>query len=356
VLLVGLYQNWGATVNSYALDGGLSVRLLSSADIGHSPSWITASGRRDGDAASLFSVSETDNTVASLSLGCDGKVIKTGSVSSQGAGPVFLAVDATSEHVLCANYGGGSVSVLPVSYGAGGAATLGDATQTMEFGAQAHAHSAYFGQGGAAVYVPTLGLDQVQQLNFQDGTLSKAREPLAVPAEQGPRHMALHPTLPIAVLANEGSANAKVTIELLSVDGTGLSTVATYEASGPYSPPDLYPAEVLFTANGDFALVSVRDATDQKRDGVVVFKVEGNGSSLSMVGYTNVGHYPRSMALLEDGLLIVGNQKDNSLSFLNLDLGTGALTNSGSTNLGASPAFVGIFDLANGCAATENLV
>merc|ERR550532_749760 len=159
VLLVGLYQNWGATVNSYALDGGLSVRLLSSADIGHSPSWITASGRRDGDAASLFSVSETDNTVASLSLGCDGKVIKTGSVSSQGAGPVFLAVDATSEHVLCANYGGGSVSVLPVSYGAGGAATLGDATQTMEFGAQAHAHSAYFGQGGAAVYVPTLGLD-----------------------------------------------------------------------------------------------------------------------------------------------------------------------------------------------------
>ena len=110
----------------------------------------------------------------------------------------------------------------------------------------------------------------MQQPNFLDGTLSKAYELLAVPAAQGPRHVALHPTLLIAVLADKGSANAKVTIELLSVDGTGLSTVATYEASGPYSPLYLYTAELLFAANGDFAIVSVRDATDRKRYGVWV--------------------------------------------------------------------------------------
>jgi len=262
--------------------------------------------------------------------------------------------------VLCANYGAGSVSVLPVIWDSS-VATLGDATQTLEFGAQAHAHSAYFAHACDAepcpVFVPTLGLDAVQQLNFQNGTLAQVHEPLAVPAEQGPRHMAFHPSLPIAVLANEGSASAKVTIELLNVDATGLSHVATYEASGPYSPPDMYPAEVLFSPNGDFVLVSVRDASDGKRDGVTVFKVADNGSSISFVGYTGVGHYPRSMALTEDGLLIVGNQKGNSLSFLSLDLGRGTLAKLGDDmSISDSPAFVGIFDLGDGCAADLTLV
>jgi len=94
------------------------------------------------------------------------------------------------------------------------------------------------------------------------------------------------------------------------------------------------------------------DASDQKRDGVAVFEVASQGASLSFVGYTGVGHYPRSMVLAPDGLLIVGNQKDNSLSFLTLNLETGALTKaSQDLSLGDSPAFVGIFDTAKGCSS-----
>jgi len=278
-------------------------------------------------------------------------------VSSQGSGPVFVATDPKDEHVLCANYGAGSVSVLPVSWSAG-IATLGEATQTLAFGSDAHAHSAYFAPGcteQCEVFVPTLGHDEVEQLIFQSGALSKVREPLSVPTSQGPRHLAFHPTLPIAVLANEGSASAPVTIELLGYGSNGLSTIATYSASGPYSAPDMYPSEVIFAPDGAFVLVSVRDASDQKRDGVAVYQVL-DSVSLNLISYTAVGHYPRSMALKDDGLLIVGHQRANSLSLLNFDFVSGALTKSGDLDLGDSPAFVGIFDLPESCATRGMLV
>lgn len=365
VLLVGLYKDSGASVLSYSFDGSTSISSVSSANIGASPSWIIpahhlqANSDREQNVKSLFVVSETGNSVASLSLDCNGSVAETSRVNSQGASPVFLATDRMNDHLLVANYGGGSVAVLPISW-KDDHATLGNASQTLEFGAKAHAHSAYFAPfcGPDCVFVPTLGLDEVQQLNFRGGKLSKAYEPLTVPAQQGPRHLAFHPSLPIAVLANEGSATANVTIELLGfTEKNGLKSIATYKASGPYSAPNLYPAEVLFTERGDFVLVSVRDSTDQKRDGVAVFKVEKQGAKLSFVDYASVGHYPRSMALSETGVLIVGNQKGNSLSFLTLDFKTGTLTSAREDlEIDDSPAFVGIFDLPAVCDAKVDAV
>jgi 6-phosphogluconolactonase (cycloisomerase 2 family) len=363
VLLVGLYQSSGKSVLSYAFDGSTSIVPLSSSDIGAGPSWIIPAGQppkssfRPTPYKSLVATSETGGTVASLSLDCSGKVAVTSRVMS-GANPVFLATDHNSSHVLSANYGAGSISVFPQSWIADNA-TLAPASQTLEFGAKAHAHSAYFAPPWAGdmphapVFVPTLGLDQVQQLYFTNGKLVHAHDPLIVPSQQGPRHMAFHPIEPIAVLANEGSATANVTIELLTYNRhIGLSTIATYNAGGPYSAPDLYPAEVLFDKQGQFVLVSLWDLTDQKRDGVAVFKLCSGpmGASFSLVDYAAVGHYPRSMTLADTGLLIVGNQKGNSLSFLNLDFSTGKVTKvKEDLIIGDSPAFVGIFDFSDEC-------
>ena len=55
--------------------------------------------------------------------------------------------------------------------------------------------------------------------------------------------------------------------------------------------------------------------------------------------------------------MIVGNQKDNSLTLLNFDLASGALHKAAEDlPLGDSPAFVGIFETAKGCAAQATLV
>lgn len=360
VLLVGLYNRSGpSSVLSYSFDGSPSVLPLSSFSAGAGVSWITSSRKTSvansdvGGLASVFAVNEFWGTVVSLSLDCNGKMAETSRVSS-GPGPVFLATDPMSDYLLSADYWTG-VAVMPVSW-SDGIATLGAVSQTLKFAANSLTHSVYFAPGctvdGCAVFVPTKGLDEVQQLFFRDGKLSKAHEPFSVPTHQLPRHMAFHPSLPIVVLVNEGSQTANVTIELLGYNKeTGLSWIATYSASGPYSAPNLFPGEVLFTKQGHFALVTVRDGTAQKRDGVAVFKVEENGQSLSLVDYATVGQKnPRSMALADTGLLIVANSDGNSLSFFNLDFATGKLTKAKEDlHIGDSPAFVGIFELADGC-------
>lgn len=327
------------------------LRLLAKSSIGPLASWITsAGGNQSGATVSLFTLSTNGNSVSSAELDCGGKLTITSQQSSGGAGPVHLSMDGNEEKLICANYGGGNIAVFPVSRTNKGA-TLGPVAASMEFGAQAHAHSAVFAPGSGSLFVPTLGLDAVQQLQFSAGTLSKNGEPLLVPPSQGPRHIAFHPKLPIAVLVNEGSADAECTIILCSFDASSgrLSQLATYDTlPSSYDVSSMYPAEVLFSPDGSFVLISNRDATNQKRDGISVFQV-GPGQSLSFKQYASVGHYPRSMALTTDGVLIVGNQKGNSLSLLQLD-SSGMLSRiTDDVTIGQSPAFVGVFKLATSC-------
>merc|ERR1712216_1002761 len=106
----------------------------------------------------------------------------------------------------------------------------------------------------------------------------------------------------------------------------------------------MYPAEAVWAASGDFVYISNRDGTEQKRDGITVFKVTKHSETnvtLDFHQYVPVGHYPRSMALFS-GNLVVGNQKGNSLTVLKPGA-SGDLTVSAEIPLGASPAFVGVF-------------
>jgi 6-phosphogluconolactonase len=239
--------------------------------------------------------------------------------------------------------------VLPLQQSAGGF-TLGPAQQVVEFGDQAKAHSAVFGPSADSLFVPTLGLDRVQQLTFRNGKISQNGDPLRVPENEGPRHIAFHPSDNVAVLLNEGSADAECTIVLCEFDESSgrLTEIATYDTlPGVMSSSNMYPSEVQFTKDGAYVLVSNRDASDEKKDGITVYKVHEGG--LSFVQYAPVGHYPRSMILTDDDLVITGNQKDNSLTLLRFD-GFGHLTRiDEDIPIGESPAFVGVFDLPSAC-------
>jgi 6-phosphogluconolactonase len=272
---------------------------------------------------------------------------------SGGGAPAFLSVDNTGEYLVVPNYAGGNVAVLPLQHGAGGF-TLGPSQQVMEFGDQAKAHSAVFGPSADALFVPTLGLDKVQQLTFTNGKISQNGDPLTVPENEGPRHIAFHPSKNIAVLLNEGSADAECTVVLCNFDAsTGrISKIETYDTlqSGT-SSSNMYPAEVQFTEDGNHVLVTNRDASDEKKDGITVYKV--NEGSLEFVQYAPVGHYPRSMIIVpHSDLVVTGNQRDNSLTVLRLDH-DGHLTKIGQDiPIGQSPAFVGVFDLPSDCSST----
>jgi 6-phosphogluconolactonase (cycloisomerase 2 family) len=135
------------------------------------------------------------------------------------------------------------------------------------------------------------------------------------------------------------------------------------------SSEGLYPAEVLFAPDGKYAYVSVRDATDAKRDAVAIFSVAApaaaapatpsttagtatspasastatSEASISLRGHVSTGHYPRSMSLDASGrLLIVANQKGKSLSSYWRNASSGWLTPAKQPPVAMpdSPAFV----------------
>lgn len=369
VLVVGLYDNSfsgdsagyeGTSAMTFKLDP-LPKFLVNSA-VGLSPSWMVAAsaGASGVHTTNLFALSESvlysgkaEGSVASLELSCDGSLAVTSRQGSGGGAPAYLSIDPAGEYLLVPNYGGGNVAVLPLQHSADGS-TLGPAQQVVEFGDQAHAHSAVFGPSADALFVPTLGLDRVQQLKFSNGKVSQNGDPLTVPEREGPRHIAFHPSGNMAVLLNEGSADAECTIVLCEFNESSgrLTEIATYDTL-PGSIPsssNMYPAEVQFTKDGAYVLVSNRDASDEKKDGITVFRVHDGG--LAFVEYAPVGHYPRSMILTDDGLVITGNQKDNSLTLLRFD-GFGHLTRiDEDIPIGQSPAFVGVFNLPSACSSS----
>ncbi len=131
--------------------------------------------------------------------------------SSQGPGPCHLGVDRTGQHVLVANYSGGSVSVLPVD----DAGQLGEATDfiqhkgssvNLQRQAGPHAHSIILDKSNRCVFVADLGLDKIMiyQLDLTQGKLKPNDQPWAtVKAGAGPRHFAFHPNARYAYVINE---------------------------------------------------------------------------------------------------------------------------------------------------------
>ena len=121
--------------------------------------------------------------------------------ASVGGGPAHLTVDHGGRNVLVANYGGGSVAVLPV--GADGALKPASAfvqhagssvNPTRQKGP--HAHSVIVDKTDRFAYVADLGLDKIMiyQLDAAKGALVAADPAFAAATPgAGPRHFAIHP-------------------------------------------------------------------------------------------------------------------------------------------------------------------
>ena len=140
-----------------------------------------------------------------------GKLSLVNRQSSVGPGPCHLVVDSVGKNVLVANYGGGSVAVLPVH--ADG--SLEPASSFIQHTGSSvdksrqeapHAHGIFLDAANQLAYVPDLGLDKVLIYRFEAalGTLT-ANDPAfgSVAPGSGPRHFALHPKGRFAYVINE---------------------------------------------------------------------------------------------------------------------------------------------------------
>ena len=131
-------------------------------------------------------------------------------VDPGGGNPVDLALDPTERFLVVANYGAGTVAVLPL--GEDGELNPPSQLVTLEGRpgpnpkeqSSSHPHGVIFDPGGQFVIVPDKGFDKTFIFRFEDGRLSPT-EQAAVVARPGaaPRHCAFHPKLPVLYVNNE---------------------------------------------------------------------------------------------------------------------------------------------------------
>jgi 6-phosphogluconolactonase len=272
-----------------------------------------------------------------------GDLVLLNQVSSIGAGPCHLVVDHTGCSVLVANYGGGSVTALPISSdGRLGAASAfiqhhGSSVNPRRQEAP-HAHCVNLDAANRFLFVADLGLDKVMIYKFDPakGTLSPNDPAFAtVQPGAGPRHMAFHPNGRYAYVINELNS----TLTAFAYDAARgvlreLQTVSTLpsQAAGPNTT-----AEVAVHPSGKFLYGSNRG-----HDSIGVFAIDSAHGTLTCIQHQPTGgRTPRNFGLDPTGRwLLAGNQDTHSLVAFAVAPQTGRLTPTGQAREIGAPVCV----------------
>jgi 6-phosphogluconolactonase len=354
---VGTYTDRGRREGVYALRADVAtgaLRPVGASAVGANPSFLALHPRR----RALYAVSEVGDfggrptgAVGAFALAADGALTPLGTPrATHGGAPCHVSLDRTGRFALVANYGGGSVAVLPI----GDDGALGEATAVVQHrgsGPDAarqqgpHAHWIMTDPSNRWALATDLGIDRLLVYRFDDraGTLAAAEPPSAALAPgAGPRHVAFHPGAPVVYVVNE----LDTTVTAFRWDA-GRGTLAPAQtlpllASRPAVPT--YPADVHVAPSGRFLYASVRGD-----DSLAVLAIDATAGTLTPVQRVPTGGaWPRNFALDPSGrLLLVGNQRSNSVVGFHVDAATGRLTPTGHSAEVPSPACIR-FDPAAG--------
>jgi len=258
--------------------------------------------------------------------------------SSHGTSPCYVSLTAAGRWLLVANYGSGTIAVLPVR--ADG--DLGEATECITWQGSGphperqqmpHAHQILAGPDGR-IYATDLGTDRVwiYEMNGQAGTLTPARPPwLPLPPGSGPRHLAFGrqgcDIYVITELGNtvvhferdvDGHYQQRQVVSSLPADFTGISSGAAIHLapSGRY----LY-------------------ASNRWHDSIACFAVNAATGAIESRGHFSTrGKTPRDFTLTPDGdFLLAANQDSSTITVFRIHMGTGALIPLGDPVPVASP-------------------
>lgn len=301
----------------------------------------------------LYAANETDRFAGKPSgaVSAFGIDAKTGILSflnqqaSGGGAPCYLVVDKAGKSVLVANYGGGSVAVLPVQK----KGDLGEATAFLQHHGSSvnparqespHAHSINLDPANRFAVAADLGLDKLLVYRFTPGTgLLAPHDPpwTAVTPGSGPRHLAFHPKGRFAYVINE--INCTITAfayrpergELQALES--VSTLPPGQAmQGSFST-----AEVQVHPSGKFLFGSNRG-----HNSIVVYAIDQKTGRLTYVeNQSSQGKTPRNFGIDPGGLyLLAANQDSDNIAVFQIDANSGRLSPSGQAISVGSPVCV----------------
>jgi 6-phosphogluconolactonase len=288
----------------------------------------------------LYAVSETDDfegkktgAVAAFAVDAQtGDLKALNNEPSGGTGPCHLVVDRAGKHVLAANYGSGSVCVLPIESDG----RLGKATSFIQHKGSSvnkarqegpHAHCVTLDAANRFAFVCDLGLDKIMIYRYdtERGTLTPNDPPSAsVAPGSGPRHFAFSPDGRYGYLTNEMTCT--VTAFAYDAERGALKELQTVATLPGEVKPAYSTAEIEVHPSGKFLYDSNRGY-----DTVAVFRIDPKTAELTRTQEQgDQVKVPRNFAIDPTGqYVLVANQDSDSIVVFRIDPKTGELTPTG---------------------------
>lgn len=328
----------GQGITAVAVDretGALTV-LGSTAEV-PDPSYLV-SGIGPGGAA-LYAVSEaTEGAVAAFDVSEDVPRLLAAPQPVRGNGPTHLTLAAG--RLVTANYGSGSVTVLPVlADGSPGVAetVLQHEGSGPDASRQAapHAHEVLADPSGRWLLSVDLGTDSVRVCVVDEATGGlRLHGETAMAPGTGPRHMAFHPSGRFAYVLGEleptltvcaWDATTGVLEPVAVTDVLPESVIADEEAR-------TYPSEVVVSHHGRFLWVANRG-----HDSISVLTLDVTGEKAALAATVGCGgRWPRDLALDPSGQwLYAANERSGNVAWFAVDAATGMPRPAGSLDVPA---------------------
>ncbi len=266
--------------------------------------------------------------VAAFRFDETGALEPMGTVLLPNGSPTHIAISPDGRFLATAHYGGGAVNLIELRLD-GGFADGEAVVLRMPFRGngpkapqtQARPHWVGFSPDGTQLLVPDLGNDVVWTLavDAEAGGLSVASQ-VELPRGTGPRHLAVHPSMPWAYVTGElGSSVAQLRRGAAGV----WERAAVWPSLGADDDaPTNNTSEVLVHPSGRFLYVGNRG-----HDTIGGFAIDDASGALTPVEREPVrGSWPRNFGMDPSGRwLIAAGQHSGTLSSFAIDSERGAL-------------------------------
>lgn len=276
-------------------------------------------------------------------------------VSSDGAGPAYMSLDASGRFLFVANYGGGSIAVLPIrsdgslgiavdvhrdegSIGSKRATSAPPGSFAISGHDTPHAHMIAPDPQGKFVLATDLAQDRIYVYRFNAAT-GKLTPPehqpfVALPSGDGPRHFAFHPDGHwLYSLQEEASTIVFFTYDAAS--GT-LHPQQTISSLPPGFAGTSFASEILIDPDGKTLY-----AANRLHDTIAVFTIRTNGTLTYTGECSTLGDYPVQLRLSPDtAFLYACNRRSDAITCFRRNHTSGRLSFTGQFTPVGSPASI----------------
>lgn len=320
------------------------------------PSWLALHPSK----RYLYAVNEVDDfeggngSVSAFGIDrATGSLTAINTVSSEGAIPAYCSVDAAGKFVFVANYGGGSIAVLPIladgslgpavdvhrDLGAVGSKHATDAPNgsfAISGHDAPHAHMISADPHNRFVLATDLGQDRIYTYRFDHATgkltASSGTPFTSMPTGDGPRHFAFHPNGHWLYSIQEESS----TVAFFHYDPSigSLEMQQTVSTLPPGFAGTNFASEILVSPDGKNLY-----AANRLHDTIAVFSIGDEGRLRSIGEVSTMADYPRNCCIDPTGrFLFVCDQNGDSITSFRIDRATGMPKFSGRYTAVGSPA------------------